>query len=121
MTSPDPRSPLVYDIRVLGRRAGTMDESSRAVRLADDWLGPAASLDWLLGKLAQEKAAMPICPVHHRCDREAAGERCRGLHLGITCCGAMVPARAHRVAQSVWSFSSVLAKAKKSRVQRGQG
>ncbi len=36
MTSPDPRSPLVYDIRVLGRRAGTMDESSRAVRLADE-------------------------------------------------------------------------------------
>ena len=24
-----------------------------AVRLRDDWLGPSASLDWLLGKLGQ--------------------------------------------------------------------
>lgn len=33
MSSPHPRSPLIYDIRVLGRRAGVMDETSRDVRL----------------------------------------------------------------------------------------
>ncbi len=31
-----------------------------AVRLADDWLGPAASLDWLLGKLAQAPASVSV-------------------------------------------------------------
>jgi predicted alpha/beta hydrolase len=31
-----------------------------AVRLADDWLGPAASLDWLLAKLARSPATVSV-------------------------------------------------------------
>jgi predicted alpha/beta hydrolase len=37
----------------LERRLAALEVPVLAVRLRDDWLGPAASLDWLLGKLPQ--------------------------------------------------------------------
>lgn len=36
MTSTDRRDPLVYDIRVLGRRAGAMEETERIVELREE-------------------------------------------------------------------------------------
>jgi predicted alpha/beta hydrolase len=36
----------------LERRLAALETPVLALRLRDDWLGPAASLDWLLGKLA---------------------------------------------------------------------
>lgn len=37
----------------LERRLAALEAPVLALRLRDDWLGPAASLDWLLGKLPQ--------------------------------------------------------------------
>lgn len=53
-----------------GRLAGVA-VPVHAVRLADDWLGPAASLDWLLAKLARSPATVSVL---RRADLGAAAD-----------------------------------------------
>jgi predicted alpha/beta hydrolase len=47
----------------LERRLAALDTPVLALRLRDDWLGPAASLDWLLGKLAPQAPREPVVVV----------------------------------------------------------